>query len=358
MIHTIALTLLNGLSRAAATQLYLRYGSAREVYDNRQEIEGRARTALTDWSEALRRAETELDFCQRHNVRPIELNAPEYPARLRECPDAPLVLFSRGNADLNAQRIISVVGTRKISEYGKELCQNIITDLSKIIPETLIVSGLAYGVDIHIHRACIETGLPTIGVLAHGLDRIYPAMHRDTAKRMIEQGGLLTEYIPTTVPDKGNFVRRNRIVAGMSDATVVIESAKKGGALITARLALDYNRDVFAFPGRVGDRYSEGCNALIRSNGAALATSAQDIVEALGWQTTNEKTKPIQRELFPNLTEEQQTLCNALQNSDGRGLNELAITLNMPVQQISATLFDLEMTGVVKQMAGGRYKLL
>ena len=291
-------------------------------------------------------------------MRPIELNAPEYPARLRECPDAPLVLFSRGNADLNAQRIISVVGTRKISEYGKELCQNIITDLSKIIPETLIVSGLAYGVDIHIHRACIETGLPTIGVLAHGLDRIYPAMHRDTAKRMIEQGGLLTEYITTTVPDKGNFVRRNRIVAGMSDATVVIESAKKGGALITARLALDYNRDVFAFPGRVGDRYSEGCNALIRSNGAALATSAQDIVEALGWQTTNEKTKPIQRELFPNLTEEQQTLCNALQNSDGRGLNELAITLNMPVQQISATLFDLEMTGVVKQMAGGRYKLL
>lgn len=357
MIHTIALTLLNGLSRAAAAQLYHHYGSGRAVYEHRGMPGTGGAMIPADWNTALARAEEELTFCRQHGIRIFDYNAPDYPARLRECPDAPLVLFYKGNADFNRNYVISVVGTRKISEYGKSICQSFITELHTLIPDALIVSGLAYGVDVHAHRACLAAGLDTVGVLAHGLDRLYPASHRDTARKMVAAGGLLTEYVTTTVPDKGNFVRRNRIVAGIADATVVVESAAKGGALITARLAQDYNRDVFAFPGRIGDKCSEGCNALIRDNGAGLATSALDVVKALGWHVAEKKTQPVQRELFPELTEEQQALCAALNGTDGRGLNELAIALNWPVQRISALLFDLEMTGMVRQMAGGRYRL-
>lgn len=357
MIHTIALTLLNGLSRAAAARLYHHYGSGRAVYEQRGANAPDAPPVPADWTAALVRAQEELDFCARHDISVLPYNDANYPARLRECPDAPLVLFYKGNADFNRNYVISVVGTRKISEAGKSLCQTFITKLKGLLPDALVVSGLAYGVDIHTHRACLAEGVDTVGVLAHGLDRLYPASHRDTAKKMLAAGGLLTEYVTTTVPDKGNFVRRNRIVAGLADATVVVESAIKGGALITARLAQDYNRDVFAFPGRVTDKYSEGCNALIRDNGAALVTSALDVVKALGWHVAPQKAQPVQRELFPQLSPEQQALCDALNTDDGRGLDELAIHLNWPVHRIAALLFDLEMTGVVRQMAGGRYRL-
>ncbi len=259
-VYAIALSHLHGLSLSAALQLYRHYGSAVAVYEHRLETEGRMRQALTDWSEALHRAEAELTFCEKNNIEALTLNASDYPALLRECNDAPLTLFYKGCADLNKKHIISVVGTRKISEYGKEICQSFCTQLKGLIPDCLIVSGLAYGVDIHAHRACLSADLETGAVMAHGFDRIYPSMHRNTAAKMLNKGGLLTEYLTGTNPDKGNFVRRNRIIAGVSAATVVVESAAKGGALITARLARSYEREVFAYPGRVSDQYSEGCN--------------------------------------------------------------------------------------------------
>lgn len=356
--YAIALTLLHGLSLTAALRVYRHYGSATEAYAHRSEYEGQIGKGQLNWEEALHRADVEIQFCERHNVRALPYSAPDYPARLRECPDPPLVLFYCGTANLNAQHVIAVVGTRHISNYGKDVCQKFSAELHTLLPDCLLVSGLAYGVDIHSQRGYLEAGGETVGVLAHGLDRIYPPAHRTTAKQMVAQGGLLTEYVTTTVPDKGNFVRRNRIIAGVSDAVVVVESAARGGALITARLARDYDREVFAFPGRVGDQYSEGCNALIRDNCAALITSAADLAQALNWAVKEKAAQPVQRELFPELSDEQRRICAHLQGTEGVALNRLAIDLNIPVQQLTASLFDLEMSGVVRLLPGGRYRLV
>ncbi len=355
---TIALSRLKGVSQTTALQLYRHFGSATEVYTHRTEIKDKCRTALLDWNEAVRRAEAELEFCEKNGIEILPLGASEYPIRLRECPDPPLVIFFKGQADLNRVHVIAVVGTRRITDYGKLICQRVCQDLSRLVPDTLVVSGLAYGVDIHAHRACLESGLATVGVLAHGLDRIYPVSHRGVAVEMLKNGGLLTEYVSGTNPDKGNFVRRNRIVAGLCAATIIVESASKGGALITAGLAQDYNREVFAFPGRVGDQYSEGCNALIRDNKGALISSADDLVAAMNWRPAFKKPEAIQRELFPELDGLQADICQQLRGSESIQLDQLCITLNVPVQKLSAALFDLEMAGIVKMTGGGRYRLL
>ncbi len=349
-LHTIALSNLRGVSASVARRLYEEHGSARAVFES-------GVLADKNWQESMRRAEVELEFCEKKSVRVLCRHDADYPLRLRQCDDAPLMLFYRGNADLNAQRIISVVGTRHVTEYGKDLCRKFCEDLPALLPDVLIISGLAYGVDIHAHRSALRNGLPTVAVLAHGLDRIYPSLHRDTAKEMLGQGGLLTEHMTQTNPDKGNFVRRNRIVAGMADATVVVESAAKGGALITARLAQDYNRDVFAFPGRVGDQYSEGCNRLIRFNGAGLITSALDFVEAMNWEKIKPK-EPVQRELFPDLTPQEEIICRLLLGNDGKPINQIVVESNIPVGMVFSLLCGLELKGVVKQLVGGRYRLL
>lgn len=356
--YAIALNCLRGVGPTAALQLYRHYGSARAVFETRHEVEGKLRTALADWNDALKRAEAELEFCQRHAIRVLPLAHEDYPALLRECNDPPLVLFYKGTADLNKIHIISVVGTRRISEYGKTICQKFCQELQDLLPDCLIVSGLAYGVDIHSHRAALANGLETVGVLAHGLDTIYPSLHRDTAKQMTTHGGLLTEYLTGTNADKGNFVRRNRIVAGIASATVIVESAAHGGALITADLAQGYGREVFAFPGRVGDQFSEGCNALIRDNKAALVTSAADVAHALRWVTETERPKAVQRQLFPDLSELQQRICTLLQTRDDFGINQIAIALNTPVKNIASDLSFMEMIGLVKLLPGGRYKLM
>lgn len=248
--YALALTRLRGVSQNAALKLYDHYGTAQAVFENRKEVQGKVGEALADWTEVLNWAEKELEFCEKNRIKVFLRHDEDYPARLNECDDAPLVFYYRGNANLNARHVISIVGTRRITEYGRTVCQTFLRDLQALSPECLVVSGLAYGVDIHAHRACLEAGLPTVGILAHGLDRIYPALHRTTAAQMLNHGGLLTEYPTMTIPDKGNFIRRNRIVAGLSEATVVVESAEHGGALVTANLAVGYNRDVFAFPGR------------------------------------------------------------------------------------------------------------
>ena len=365
-IYTLALTRIPGLGLVGAYNLVRTLGSASAVFQHRKnlkelipEVSDKLIQAL-DCPEAFRRAEEELKYTEKNQIQCITLNEAAYPSRLRECEDAPLALFYRGNAPLNALRIVSIVGTRHATAYGADLCLSFIQELKEQCPDVLIVSGLAYGIDIHAHRAALQNGFPTIGVLAHGLDRIYPAAHRKTAIDMMDHGGLLTEFMSGTNPDRQNFVKRNRIVAGMSDATIVVESAVKGGALITAELAESYHRDCFAFPGRTKDLYSAGCNELIKNNRASLILSAEDFINAMGWNlSSTPSTKTIQRELFPELNEEEKNIVQVLQrNPDGIQINILVVETNIPINRMSALLFELEMKGVVRALAGGVYRLL
>ena len=367
--YTLALTRMTGFNFHTALHLYRELGGGKAVYDHRKDIRDvmpdctdRLATLLTDWNEALARADQEMAFIDQHHIQVLTLNHEDYPQRLAECDDAPIVLFSKGTADLNQQHIISIVGTRHCTVYGQDLVRRFLSGLRELIPQVLVVSGLAYGVDICAHRQALEQGYETVGVLAHGLDDLYPPRHRETAQKMLTQGGLLTEYMSETRADKLNFVKRNRIVAGLADATIIVESATKGGSLITAAIAQDYNRSVFAFPGAVGAPYSEGCNRLIRDNGAALITSASDFVEAMGWQTETQvqqaKEVGIQRTLFPNLSDEEQRVVRQLEQSGDLHLNQLAVMTGIPMGKLTAMLFSLEMKGVVRPLAGGTYHLL
>ena len=365
-LYSIALTRIPGLGRIGAHKLIETVGSASAVFTQRTElpqlvqgVSAKLVSAL-DNPEAFRRAEQELAFCEKNHIRCLTLQDEDYPSRLRECPDAPIALFYRGNADLNALHIVAMVGTRHATAYGQDLCNRFLSDLHELCPNVLVVSGLAYGIDIHSHRAALQYGFPTVAVLAHGLDRIYPAEHRRTAVSMLEQGGLLTEFFSGTTPDRHNFVSRNRIVAGMSDATIVVESAVKGGALITAEIADSYHRECFAFPGRCQDSYSAGCNNLIRNNQAILITSAQDFVQSMGWDHSEKpKVQAVQRELFVDLNETEQRIVEYLQrNPDGMQINTLVVETDIPVNKMSALLFELELKGVVRAFAGGVYKLI
>lgn len=363
---TMALTRLPRLSAVNARMLIEACGSAAAVVEHHDHLTDVLPSAgerlvgtLAHMGEAMGRAEAELDYAEHNGIRCLCIGDADYPDLLRQCPDAPPVLYYLGNADLNRLHVISVVGTRRCTEYGKDLCRHFIADLAGICPDTLVVSGLAYGVDIHAHRAALDCGLPTVGVLAHGLDTIYPSAHRQTAARMVEQGGLLTEYMSHAAVDKGSFVRRNRIVAGLAVATIVVESADKGGALITAELAGEYNREVCAFPGRVFDKYSEGCNRLIARQQARLITSVDDFLAAVGWH--NPRTAPSaadarQQELFPVLTDDERTLLAALEGVDSKAVNQIVIDTNLPFQRVSALLFELEMKGLVAVMGGARYR--
>lgn len=369
IIASIALTKMRGLSLLNARTLIDTLGSASEVIAHRKDIlslipdaSQRLVDAFEHADAAMQAAEREMAFVEQKKMRVLTLTDEDYPQRLKECEDAPLALFYCGSANLNSPRIINIVGTRSCSEYGREVCQNFIKDLHSYYPDTLIVSGLAYGVDICAHRVALECGMQTVGVLAHGLDIIYPSVHRHTAVEMANGGGgLLTEYTTQTHPEKMNFVRRNRIVAGMSDACIVIESSLKGGSLITAELALNYNRDVFAFPGRVYDESSMGCNNLIKRHEATLLTSAEDFINAMGWPNplAKEKNKKaIQQDLFPELSDEEQALVNCLKNVEDKHINQIAIETNIPYSRVSMLFFGLEMNGIVKALGGARYRLV
>ena len=367
--YTMALARLSGISQPAALRLYQEMGSGQAVYENREKIADfiedcspKLIEVLRDWDEPLRRAAAEMAFVKKHHITPLTINDEAYPARLRECPDAPIIIYYKGNADLNQPHVVSIVGTRHCSTYGQDLVQQFIRRLHELCPKVLVVSGLAYGIDICAHRRALETGFETVGVLAHGLDTIYPHHHRDTAAQMLNHGGLLTEYMSCSVVDKGNFVRRNRIVAGISDATIVVESAKKGGSLITAGIAQDYGRAVFAFPGPVGAAYSEGCNNLIRDNGASLIAGADDLVNAMGWQCDAQlrqaEANGIERHLFPTLTDEEQRIVSTLQQRGDLQMNMLSVATNIPIGQLTALLFQMEMKGIIRPFAGGTYHLL
>ena len=367
--YAMALTRLTNFNFQQALELYKAAGSAQNLYEHRNEIgdliEGttpRLIEALKDWGDAMKRAEAEVKYMEEHKIRAYTLLDDDYPQRLLECADAPLVLYYIGNADLNQTKIISIVGTRQITTYGKDLCRKFIRELHEMCPQVLVVSGLAYGVDICAHRESLANGYNTLAVLAHGLDQIYPYHHRDTAAKMVEHGGLLTEFMTQTNADKANFVRRNRIVAGCSDATIVVESAAKGGSLITAEIAQSYDRAVFAFPGNIGQPFSEGCNNLIRDNAAGLISNAEDFVKAMGWQNDAIRRQAladgIERQLFPELSPEEQKIVSLLQQTNDLQLNIISVKANIAIQQVTALLFQLEMKGVVKPLAGGMYHLL
>ena len=369
IFYTMALTRLTNFNYQQALELYKAVGSAQLLYEHRNEIgdiikdaSPRLKEAIKDWNEPMKRAEAELRFMEEHRIRALTLTSDDYPQRLTECPDAPIIIYYTGNADLNQAKIVSIVGTRQVTQYGQDLIRRFMSELRGFCPQVLIVSGLAYGVDINAHRRALENGYETVGVLAHGLDQIYPYRHRDTAAQMLNHGGLLTEFMTQTNADKPNFVRRNRIVAGMADAVILVESAAKGGGLITAEIAQSYARAVFAFPGNVGQPYSEGCNNLIRDNGAGLISNASDFVKAMGWvdETLRQQanTDGIERNLFPDLSPEEEQVVSLLQQTNDLQLNIITVKTGIPIGRLTALLFQLEMKGVVKPMAGGMYHLL
>ncbi len=369
ILNTIALTRINYFTLSGLLQIYRMLGSATAVIENRNNIKDvipdasdRLIEALKQLDEPMKRAEVEMEYDIQHDILPLTLIDERYPQRLKEVDDAPLMLFYKGNADLNQKRVINIIGTRQCTIYGQDLIRKFIQELKTLCPKVLIVSGLAYGVDIHAHDEALKYGYETVGVLAHGLDDLYPRRHMPTANKMVNQGGLLSEFLTQTNADKMNFVRRNRIVAGMSDASILIESAKKGGGLITTEISQSYGRDVFAFPGRVGDIYSEGCNNLIRNNGAAMITCAKDFVEAMGWQEDallfKAQSKGIERQLFPELSNEEQKIVDVLTRNNDLQLNFIAVQAGLSIQQATSILFMLEMKGIIKTLAGGMYHLL
>ena len=368
LLCAMTLAKLGYYNQIAVRQLYELTGSATEVVAHHNDIDTllpeaspRLKTLLADCDVVMRRAEEEMAFARKYDIQVLHIAHPHYPRRLKECDDAPLVLYYRGTADLNQARIVNIVGTRRSTPYGEDLIRQFITDLQQWCPQVLIVSGLAYGVDICAHRQALEKGMETVAVLAHGLDDLYPSRHRNTARQMLNQGGLITEFMSHTNADKINFVRRNRIIAGMSDACVLVESAAHGGGLITADISRSYDRDVFAFPGRVGDHYSEGCNNLIRDNGAMLITGALDFVRHMGWENDDTLAKArqegIERQLFPDLSPDEQAVVNALQQHNDLQVNMLSVQADVPLSRLTSVLFELEMKGIIRTLAGGIYHL-
>lgn len=369
LLNTAILTRLSYFHLNAMVKLYRHFGSATAIVEQRKDlpkmfpgIPAKLKEDLNNIEAMRGRVEEELEYDFEHGVKVLCLNDDDYPYRLKEAPDAPLMLFYKGTANLNSRHVINIVGTRHCTRYGEDLIRRFVAGLHALCPDTIIVSGLAYGVDVHAHREALANGMDTVAVLAHGLDTLYPSSHRDTANEMVRHGGLMTEYMTHTKPDKLNFVRRNRITAGICDATILVESAKKGGGLITARIAREYNRDVFAFPGAVGAPYSEGCNNLIRDNEAGLITSAEDFVKAMGWEDEavleKARSQGIERQLFPDLSEEERKVVDILGETNDLRQDIISVKTGIPIGNVIAVLFQLEMKGVVKAYAGGTYHLL
>lgn len=368
-LYAIALSLTPSVGLIARKTLLETFGSATAVYENRGRIQDtipsvhpRMAEALAGMDAHLGKAEQEMEFAEKGRIQIIGFTDDEYPKRLAQCADAPTVLYYRGTSSLNERHIVSMVGTRNITGYGKDFCARFVKDLSNLCPDILLVSGLAYGVDVHCHRAALDNGMATIGVLAHGLEQIYPTMHRDTASKMTTCGGLLTEFASHTKIDKHNFIQRNRIVAGMSDATVVVESAAKGGALITAEIANDYDREVFAVPGRVYDTYSKGCNRLIRDNKACMLEDASQLVNAMGWQADAKRKETlkngVQQEMFVELSEDEKHVMSYMTQGENVSVNILVAKSGFPISKISSLMFSLEMKGLVRPAVGGSFRLV
>jgi DNA processing protein len=354
--YKVALSLLPGLQPAEIRLLLDYFGSAEAVFrkdslEQAERLSPRVRESILQGS-SLNRADEELKHIEKNGIQVRFINDESYPARLRACPDAPLLLYSKGNSNLNGEKMVAIVGTRHASPYGRGLTEELVRDLAQAFPEIVVVSGLAYGIDICAHKAALQNGLNTAAVLAHGLHEIYPPGHREFAARMLGNGSLITELPWGTPSIAWRFVQRNRIVAGMCDACIVIESASKGGSLITANMAADYNRDVFAFPGRKCDDGSRGCNLLIKKRTASLVESAEDFFREMNWDVP-ERNK--QATLFPSLEPELQKLYDHMHLGEKYSGELLARDLDLKIGEMLSRLLQLEMAGLAEALPGGYY---
>ena len=360
LLYQIALTLIPNIGDVRAKALLEHFGEAEKIFkatkSNLENIEGIGTIAANSirYFNDFKICEDEIAFIEKNKITPLFITDENYPQRLLNCYDSPTMLYYKGNADLNHSKIISVVGTRTNSDYGKTVCDKLVEDLAA--ENILVVSGLAFGIDTIAHKAALKNNLKTIGVLAHGLDKIYPAQNKSLAKEMLSQGGLLTDFMNGTNPDRQNFPRRNRIVAGMCDALIVIESSAKGGSLITAELANSYNKDVFAIPGRVNDSRSEGCNYLIKNNKSLLITCSDDLMHIMNWKATPTKVKK-QRELFIELTADERVIVDILQAQESIQIDQLYFKSGLSSSAVAQALLMLEMQGVVTVLPGKVFKM-
>jgi DNA processing protein len=357
--YCVALTFIKGIGPVTARHLIEKFKGVEKVFQAKSsdfpkssKTTGELLTNKTVKEQAFKRAEEEILFAKKHNIKIHTFLDSSYPQRLNRCEDAPIVIYSLGDADLNSNYFLALVGTRNITNYGKEICNKFVLEISINQSDTTIVSGLAYGVDSCAHRAALAENMNTIGVVAHGLDTMYPAQHKGLALKIVEKGGaIITEYPSKIKPEAGNFVQRNRIIAGMCDATVVVESAAKGGALLTAAAADSYNRDVFAFPGRIDDVFSAGCNNLIRTNQAAIITSAADILNI----TKQKKGVVKEQTLFYSLSDDEHKIMDILHHNQ-MNINDLSREMKLPIQKISSMLTTLEFNGLVTSLPGNIFK--
>jgi DNA processing protein len=363
LLHLLALQKVEGVGDIMAKKLLNHCGSAEAIFSAKTTqiaaIDGVGKILLKNLSDKsiFNQAETELKYIQKNGINVSFFKDENYPERLKNCIDSPLLLFTSGNINLKEKRIISIVGTRQITSYGIDFCKNLISDLAPLDP--IIVSGFAYGVDIVAHQAAIDNKLQTIGVLAHGLNQIYPKTHKRYIAKVEENGGLMTDFWSSSNPERENFIKRNRIVAGISEATIVIESADKGGSLITANMANDYNRDVFAVPGRTSDKYSQGCNNLIKTQRAHLLSSAADLIYILNWQLeTVSQKKPIQKQLFITLEPDEQSIYDFLQKNGKEQMDTIALQCDFPIFKISSILLNMELKGVVRPLPGKLFEVI
>ncbi len=362
-IAELALSMIKGVGIVSIRKLISYYGSAEKVLladkrslKNVPEIgEHIIKLILNSGADVFKLAEQELRFCDDNDIEPLFYLDKKFPKRLNHCPDTPSLIFSKGNDVYNNQKLISIVGTRNATEYGREFCDRIIREIAQNGHNAVIVSGLAYGVDIAAHKAALKYGLPTVAVLGHDLSQVYPSEHKKYLSDICRHGGIISEFRTFDVFDRKNFLRRNRIIAGMTDLTIVVESSCKGGAIYTAGLANDYNRDVFAVPGRVGDLRSQGCNKLIKASKACLIEGVSDIEYIMGWDKSGKSESVIQKKLFIELTGEEQKILEVINDEKRVALDVLMVKLSMPVSKLNSTLLKLEFDGLVKSLPGKMY---
>lgn len=364
LLNQIAITLISGIGDITGKKLIEHCGSVEAVFAEKKQYlkkipgigEALVASITNGRDQALARAEKEILFVERNKIDCLFYTETSYPHRLKNCIDSPMMLYFKGKCDLNQAKVISIVGTRSATEYGKKCCKTIIDGLAG--SDVLIVSGLAHGIDSCAHKEALKNKLETVAVLAHGLDRIYPSANSSLAEKMLESGGWLTDYLSGTNPDRENFPSRNRIIAGMADATLVVEAAKKGGALITADIANSYNRDVFAIPGKIDDTYSEGCNYFIKINKAALVQSADDIRYLMKWDSEQVKPEGHQRKLFIQLTPDEEAIVALLSQTKEMSIDSICFSMQATTSRIATALLNMEFEGIIKRLPGKMYCLL
>lgn len=362
LFYQLALTLVPNIGDVHAKLLLQQFGNASTIFKaphrelERLEGIGTVRANSIRTFNDFHLVEAELRFIEKYKIKTLFLTDPEYPQRLLNCYDSPTLLFYKGTADLNASKVVAIVGTRSNTDYGKQFTEDLIAALSS--QQALIISGLAIGIDAYAHKAALKNDMPTVGVVGHGLDKIYPSVNKGLARDMaLQNGGILSEFFSGTLPDKHNFPLRNRIVAGMSDATIVVETLVSGGSMITAKLADAYNRDVFAVPGRTTDTKSKGCNYLIKNNKAILLTDADQLLDIMGWQEKKKKVKK-QKELFIELTPEEKQVIDILKQKESVHIDEINISSGLSSSAVAAAILNLELQSVIGSMPGKMYKLL